>query len=341
MRVTLLTIALLTCAVSGGAHPAAAQDAPDDAELQTAVLDLRIDPALTSCPSEGVIRRTVAAHLGADPFRPEAPLRIVASLRRDGDAIEAHVVAYEADGTSAGERTVRSPTLDCAEVARALALAISVAVDPFAMTRVGAADIALAPEEAGDHELGQGVVVVEPTVDERPERSETQPRSPRWWLGCGVGVAWGAVPRTRPFLDCALKYRWPHGVLATALRQDFRGAEEGRSGGTARAWRTRAELRGCGAVAGQRILLCGTAAASLFMARGADLQNTRRGVAFVPSVGVAAGYRHGVGPHTALTVLLGVDAPLVRPALVVQYETAFTLPWLAPSFQVRLDWGAP
>ena len=65
VRVTLLTIALLTLAVSGGAHPAAAQDASDGAELQTAVLDLRID-TLDAAHARQVIENLHTAGVRAD-----------------------------------------------------------------------------------------------------------------------------------------------------------------------------------------------------------------------------------------------------------------------------------
>lgn len=340
MRVVPVVAALLLSGALGAlGGRASAQGVAGEGEVPTAQLALMLDPALSTCPSERVIRRTVAAHLGWDPFRPVAPVRIVASLRRDGDAIEANVAAYDEAGDPVGERTVRSETLDCAEVARALALAISVAVDPFVMTRAGGADVALVEEP--DVVREPEVVVPEDEVV-APEDAVPVPEGGtplRWALGLQLGVALGAVPAPRPYLGASLSRNLARGSLGFGLRHDFRGAASGVSGGTARASRTRLELVGC---AGHRgFLACGNAGFSVLHAVGAGVTAPRRAQAFVPSLGAALGYRHTIGGRAQLSGWLGVDVPLVRAALEVQYEVAYTLPLVSPSLGVRLDWGLP
>lgn len=83
-----------------------------------------------ACPDEEAIRIAVVGELLADPFTEDATT--VASVRIDGAPVglEARVVLRGPDGASRGSRTLSSEARDCAVLARAVALAIAMAVDP-------------------------------------------------------------------------------------------------------------------------------------------------------------------------------------------------------------------
>lgn len=91
-------------------------------------------PGAEACPDESELRRAVAARLGYDPFFPTAPQAIVAQIharaRPDGRrGYRGDVQIVNEHGIVRGERALETKSEDCAEMVRALALGISIAVD--------------------------------------------------------------------------------------------------------------------------------------------------------------------------------------------------------------------
>ncbi len=93
------------------------------------------DEAIAGCPDERALRDAVAARLGYDPFRDDAATTITATLSRGGRGVRAVVTLQDATGRTTGSRTLASDRSDCAELGSAVALAISIAVDPLALVR--------------------------------------------------------------------------------------------------------------------------------------------------------------------------------------------------------------
>src|SRR5204862_4286698 len=93
----------------------------------------------TGCPDEQTLRNAVSARLGYDPFRPDAErtlqVDIVVDRRHERRGLRAHVELRDAAGNSAGSRDIGSQRSDCGELASALTLAISIAIDPMILTR--------------------------------------------------------------------------------------------------------------------------------------------------------------------------------------------------------------
>ena len=86
-----------------------------------------------SCPDEEGLRRAVAARLGYDPFFVWARVTVVAHVRKDAGAYHAEVTLVDEGGVSRGKRAVTSPGDDCAPLVGALALTISLALDPLSL----------------------------------------------------------------------------------------------------------------------------------------------------------------------------------------------------------------
>ncbi|MFT3707158.1 MAG: hypothetical protein QM817_05760 [Archangium sp.] len=107
---------------------AAAQGAQPTARLE-------YTPTVATCPPEDVLRGLVAAKLGYDPFRPEAPMRIAVSFAESSDSLSSSVRITSAEGQTA-ERTLKSAPGDCAELSASTALTIAIAIDPLLPTRV-------------------------------------------------------------------------------------------------------------------------------------------------------------------------------------------------------------
>lgn len=101
----------------------------------TARLSYEVRPGIDGCPDERWVRGAVAARLGRDPFDEHAATVVRARLDRgEGPALEAQVEVERADGTT-GRRRLDSPTGDCLELASAVELAITLAIEPLWLTK--------------------------------------------------------------------------------------------------------------------------------------------------------------------------------------------------------------
>jgi hypothetical protein len=90
-------------------------------------------PGASECPNEDVVRRSVAARLGYDPFFLSAPTTIVVELSREGERFAAVVKLIDNQGVERGTRHLESRARDCADLVGTLALTISLVVDPVSL----------------------------------------------------------------------------------------------------------------------------------------------------------------------------------------------------------------
>lgn len=101
----------------------------------TARLSYEVRPGIEGCPDEQWVRNAVAARLGREPFEATAATVVRARIDRgEGPALEAQVEVERADGTT-GRRRLDSPTGDCLELASAVELAITLAIEPLWLTK--------------------------------------------------------------------------------------------------------------------------------------------------------------------------------------------------------------
>jgi hypothetical protein len=91
-------------------------------------------PGAESCASEPALRAAVAARLGYDPFFPWARDTVVAEVERTGDGFRARVVLVGDDAIEHGAREIAVHNESCAAATEAMALTISLIIDPSRMT---------------------------------------------------------------------------------------------------------------------------------------------------------------------------------------------------------------
>ncbi len=96
-------------------------------------LDYQTDPALTGCPSSADFRKAIVRQLGHDPFRDNAPRRMLVRLYPTGSRMGGRVEWRDANDQWEGERTFSSRNESCAEMARAMALATAIQIDLLAI----------------------------------------------------------------------------------------------------------------------------------------------------------------------------------------------------------------
>jgi hypothetical protein len=106
---------------------------------RTARLTYSRNTDASDCPDADAIRAGVVARLGYEPFddRPNVAANMVvsATVNRVGRALEARIQIAGADGKGTAERRLVSRQSDCLELASAMELAISIAIDPLAGDR--------------------------------------------------------------------------------------------------------------------------------------------------------------------------------------------------------------
>jgi hypothetical protein len=82
------------------------------------------------CPAEIELRLSVVARLGYDPFSPQASRVVLARIERRRAVLVGVVELVNDAGLSSGRRELSAPKRRCDELARAMALSISLTIDP-------------------------------------------------------------------------------------------------------------------------------------------------------------------------------------------------------------------
>jgi len=87
-------------------------------------------PGTEQCPEQEIVRRAVATRLGYDPFFPSSDKTIIARIWRDGEQLKGDVELVDEHGLRLGRRELTGAGGDCGDLVRAMALSISIAIDP-------------------------------------------------------------------------------------------------------------------------------------------------------------------------------------------------------------------
>ncbi len=154
--------------------------------LSSATVRLDYAASPPGCPDEEEFRALVAARLGRDPFSldgaPSLSVRFAA-----GDPLVAQLLLTRSDGTSGGERRIEAGAASCNELARSVAVAAALALDPLLRRE---AERQAAPPEAAP------VPVSAPPPPDAP-RPSPEPlqlalfAGPLGALGAGPALAYG------------------------------------------------------------------------------------------------------------------------------------------------------
>jgi hypothetical protein len=209
------------------------------------------------CADEKGLRLAIAVRLGYDPFVAYAPKTVHADLARDGARLRARVYLAGADGRAEGTRVLFAPLDDCDKLLAAVALAVSIAIDPMSKggDAVAPSDVKETARPASDvpHDnranaatsappMSQREARIAPASDARPETSdrgiEDGPRaedaeSSRFDGAGGVGatLSTGSSPDVAIGVAASFRIGWRSASLGVEGRYqmpDARSAEVGR-----------------------------------------------------------------------------------------------------------------
>lgn len=181
-------------------------------------LALEIDAAPDlGCPPPDALRGRVAKLLGRDPFAADAARRMRVGVAPEGVGLRADLRLL--DGvTPVGERTLRVPVRDCAELFGAVALNLVLLAEP-ARALAPPPEPTPTPPPEGDPPGSSPQPPARPDVDTGLEA----------WSGLGLGL--GAVPFPTAALGLGLAWRAPRWTAGLELHyqpptdRDFRSGE--------------------------------------------------------------------------------------------------------------------
>jgi hypothetical protein len=91
------------------------------------------DAEASSCPDESAVRAAVAARLGYDPFMAFAPSTMFAEIRREGADYKGFVKLVDPNNVVRGARELVHTGEPCSELVDAMALSMSIAIDPLSL----------------------------------------------------------------------------------------------------------------------------------------------------------------------------------------------------------------
>lgn len=171
-------------------------------------------PAASDCPDEAALAAAVAARLGYEPFSPWGDQTILATVTRSGSMVVGRAELIDHDGIAQGSREVKNP--ECSELLLALALAISITLDPLHVEPTAENKPVLSPEPPATHEPE---APSEPVPDDAPAPAivPAEPPSKRVAEAVHKPMTWHASAAAMGALEAAPRLAFG-GKLGVAAR---------------------------------------------------------------------------------------------------------------------------
>ncbi len=138
------------------------------------------DAGAERCADEQSLRSAVTTRLGYDPFRDDAVRIVTATIGRAPRGLRGRVEVREADGAVAGSREIVSARNDCGELVSAMALAISIAIDPMSLMRPAGPvpSASSSPAPPASEAPAPSIASASPGPSSEPPATSTEPVSP-------------------------------------------------------------------------------------------------------------------------------------------------------------------
>jgi hypothetical protein len=155
------------------------------------------------CPDESVLRESVLGRLGYDPFDDRAPTLLTVTVRPAERSLLGRIELRDASGRVQGERDLRGAGTDCAELAVAMAIAISIGIDPLSAMATKPPSLGPSVESSAPASLvpigapPQTIVVSPPETPSPPAPDHPSSRTPspiQARFSAGALASWGISP---------------------------------------------------------------------------------------------------------------------------------------------------
>ncbi len=282
------------------------------------------EPGAEGCADEDGVRRAVAARLGYDPFFPWAKVTVVALVRKEAGGYRAEVSLVDEASVSRGRRTLAHEGDACAPLVSALALTISLALDPLSLTQSPPAkddapptpppreapvsDPKSPPPDPPTPRSSPDDRPAPPPAAEPPPPVEPRPAFHGWAALAGLGnygvtpgVAFGGLLRGK-----VERGPFSVGLEASATAPTSASAP---SGGQVQAWLAEGTLLGCGRIS--VVVGCGFVSAGPLVAGGVSLAVPRTAVLAYGAAGPRLGVEVPLGDRFRLEAFAQVAFAMV------------------------------
>jgi len=296
-----------------------------------------------ACPDEDTMKAAVSARLGYDPFRVVAKTTLTAQIARENGVFRGHVKLVDEAGQERGARSLESRSDDCKDLGEALALSMSIALDPLSVL----APATPKPPEPPPPEPP-------PPEPKPPEPKPEAPRPPppvvpppppppppreRAKLGLGAGAhgAFGVGPAVAFGLGLDVSVVFRNASIGLGGRIDFPASVDSAQGGKVRATLVGGEAAPClRAPLGQTTLFgCGVLLFGAVTAESIDVTVPRAQSTFFGAGGVRAGFEVELVPRVHARIALDALGHFTPYGLAVNGVTVFS----ASSFSGRAGLG--
>lgn len=257
-----------------------------------------------SCPVTAQLKRSVSALLGYDPWVDAAPRQIHARIDAGDGALQAQIELQEGRASPIGTRWLEAGRGECQALVDAMALAISLAIDPLAVTKPKAQP--------------------PPVAARFPARPLLEGASLQ--LSAGGHLALGAAPAPAGGMRLEGALAWPRFSFGLGLRFDVPAERDVPPGGV-----SAHVLGGSLVVCGHHRFLfgCGLLAVQALHGEGMGLPAARDIWLPIVAPGARAGAQLFIRPGLALRLLGELTAPVVGARLVDKSEQVEF--WRTPS----------
>ncbi|MEZ4220664.1 MAG: hypothetical protein R3B13_07015 [Polyangiaceae bacterium] len=283
------------------------------------------------CPDRDELAGAVEAELGYAPFRDDAKETLVVRISERAQSLEAKVQLQDESGKVLGERLLSSAAGDCGELARTLALAVAIAIDPVRANQPKAPEPTPEPEPA-----------TAPKTLETPPRTEKpiplaapmQPVEPfKARIGAGGLVALGVAPAVAPGVWVA------GGIGKRAYSLDLEGratfaVDHQVSNGTVSASLLAVSLVPC--LRFDWLHACPTGTVGALQGSGQNVDRPKKATTLYAAAGARAGIEVPSKGPFSFVLDASLDANLTRTTLRIDGREA----WSSPSLAAAVSAGA-
>jgi hypothetical protein len=286
-----------------------------------------------NCPDADVVRKAVAERIGYEALVEDAGETLVVHVEGGGSTLSASVRFLDAGERQVGRREIRVSGSDCAVLVDALALTISLTLDPSSAFRAPETKPAAPPKPAAPTKP-----VVPPS--EAAASAAEPSASLRASVGAGAHVAAGVGPSAALGIVAAVGGRYRVFSLDLEGRADLPATGESTSPtANVRTWLLALSLAPCWHW--DVFFGCAVASVGTFHAEAVDVTEPRAQHALWAAAGARAGAELGSGRSVALRAYAELLSTLTRHELTIDRETVYRLPPLSGGAGLVLAWCFP
>jgi hypothetical protein len=319
------------------AHPAEGQTRP------SAVLVYERADAAAGCPDEAGVRNAVSGRLGYDPFTGMSDRTVVARIRRAARGLVADVELRDAAGALRGSRQLTSTKGDCRELAAAMDLAISIAIDPLVLSRPSAPAPApvLAPPAPTAGTPAASAPPAPPAMP--PPAVVVPPGGPRDRItvrtSLGTVASLGSAPGLALGFTAQVGLRWRLASVGLEGRADLPASADIADLGRVKSSLLVATLAPCGH--GRLLLACALVSVGTLQGAGERVAQPRQESTFYAAAGARLGAELPLVRVLYLRVHLDLLATLTRTTLHLDDKPAWITPPVSGALGISVGASFP